>query len=618
MFVAGTAGHVDHGKTTLIRVLTGIDPDRLAQEQSRGMTIELGFAWLQLENGTDISIVDVPGHERFVRHMIMGAGGFDIALLVVAADEGIMAQTKEHLAILDLLEVRNGIVVITKTDAADDELAELVELEVADLIHGTSLQGSPAVHVSAINGTGLNELRAAVMRAAEGIEPRVDRNEPRMYVDRSFNIAGFGTVLTGTLDRGQLAIGDEVQLLPSGRRGRVRGLQSHNEEISSMRPGSRVAVNINGVGHHEVSRGDALVQSGDYATTSVFDSTLRTVPNSPRAIRHNHKVTVYAGTWEEPGTVRLLSGDALRPGESGFAQIVIEGKRPLAVADRFVLRDTNDTLGGGTALVLDAPRHKRNDQALVRRLSKLVSMDKREVVLHHLEAAGFASLEQLARLSGVTTTELTDHLSQLCDSGDVVKLNVGEDAQVTFVTKSMLQDAGQRVLQTLEVYHETYPLRGGMPRQALRRTSGMDHQSYEATVSHLTDEGKVIPADATLKLAGFVPVFDPGQEAEVKEYVSELRIGRYSPPSMPDIDSELLAALVAQGQVVVAGDVVFEAGVFGEMRAAVKDRCLSDGEISINDVREMFNTSRKYSLALLEQLDRENVTMRVGDLRKLK
>ena len=618
MFVAGTAGHVDHGKTTLIRALTGIDPDRLAQEKSRGMTIELGFAWLRLDNGANISIVDVPGHERFVRHMIMGAGGFDIALLVVAADEGIMAQTKEHLAILDLLEVRNGIVVITKTDAADDELAELVELEVADLIQETSLQGAPAVHVSAINDSGLNELRAAMMRAAEGIQPRVDRHEPRMYVDRSFNITGFGTVLTGTLDRGQLAIGDEVQLLPSGRRGRVRGLQSHNEETSSVRPGSRVAVNINGVGHHEVSRGDALVQSGDYATTSVFDSTLRTVPNSPRAIRHNHKVTVYAGTWEEPGTVRLMSGDTLSPGESGFAQIVIEGKRPIAVADRFVLRDTNDTLGGGAVLVIDAPRHKRNDRALVRRLSKLVSMDKREVVLHHLDEAGFESLGQLARLSGLITAVLTDHLSQLSDSGDVVKLNVGEDSQILFVTRSRLQDAGQSVLQTLNEYHQSFPLRGGMPRQALRRTLGMDHQSYEATVSHLTDEGKVKPAGAALRLAGFVPIFNPCQEAEVKEYISALRIGGYSPPSMPDIDSEILAALVAQGRVVAAGDVVFESGVFGEMRDAVKDRCLSDGEVSINDVREMFNTSRKYSLALLEQLDRENVTMRVGDLRKLK
>lgn len=618
MFVAGTAGHVDHGKSTLIRALTGIDPDRLAHEKSRGMTIELGFAWLQLGNRTNISIVDVPGHERFVRHMIMGAGGFDIALLVVAADEGIMAQTKEHLAILDLLEVRNGIVVITKTDAADGELAELVELEVADLLYGTSLQGSQSVHVSAISGSGLDDLRGAIAHAAEAVQPRVDRHEPRMYVDRSFNIAGFGTVLTGTLDRGKLSVGDEVQLLPSGRRGRVRGLQTHGEETLSVQPGSRVAVNINGIGHQEVSRGEALVHTGDYATTSAFDAELRAVPNSPRAIHHNHKVTVYAGTWEEPGTIRLLSGNALTPGESGYAQIVIEGSRPLAVADRFILRDTNDTLGGGTALVLDAPRHRRNDQELVRRLSKLSSADDHEVVLNHLDSAGFASLKQLARLSGTIETDLNRHLSQLCQAGDVVNLKMGDDSREIFATRGMLQTVGQRVLEKLTAYHKSYPLRGGMPRQALRSALGMDHQTYEATVAYLTDDGKIEPAGTALKLAGFVPVFNPEQEAKVAAFVSVLRKGGYSPPSMPDFDSEMLAALVAQGQVVAAGDVVFEAGIFREMRDAVTDRCRSNGEISINDVREMFNTSRKYSLALLEQLDRENVTMRVGDMRKLK
>ena len=264
MFVAGTAGHVDHGKSTLIRALTGIDPDRLAEEKKRGMTIELGFAWIELEDGTNISIVDVPGHERFVKHMIMGAGGFDIALLVVAADEGFMAQTREHVAILDLLEVQHGIVVITKTDIADDDLAEIVELEVAEELAGTTLEGSPTVRVSAMTGDGIGDLREAIALAARDIETRIDRDEPRMYVDRSFNIAGFGAVLTGTLDRGAFAAGDDVLLLPSGSRGRIRGLQSHNQSVDKVSPGNRAAINVNGLGHAEVPRGEAVVKARTY------------------------------------------------------------------------------------------------------------------------------------------------------------------------------------------------------------------------------------------------------------------------------------------------------------------------------------------------------------------
>ena len=618
MFVAGTAGHVDHGKSTLIQALTGINPDRLEQEQTRGMTIELGFAWLTLDNRTRISIVDVPGHERFVRHMIMGAGGFDIALLVVAADEGIMAQTEEHVAILDLLEVRNGIVVVTKVDAADSDLAELVELEVADLLEGTSLRGSPTVRVSATNGMGLDELRRAIQLATESVEPRIDRNEPRMYVDRSFNITGFGTVLTGTLDRGGISIGDEVELLPLGRRGRVRGLQSHQESVDRAEPGNRLAVNVNGFGHAEVSRGEALVGSASYDTTSVFDATVRTISNSPRPIRHNHKVTVYAGTWEEPGTVRLLNGDSLAAGESGFAQIVIAGKRPLAVADRFVLRDTNDTLGGGAVLVLDAPRHRRNDRQVTAQLARLQDGNSSEFVLQHLDLAGFSTLPRLARLSGAVAEDLSNQLERLCETGSVLKLMAEGMQDGLFLTRDGWNAIKRKATDTLAEYHALFPLRAGMPRQALRSAIGLDGDSFEATVDQMVREGELETSGTSLKLAGFNPTFTAEQESEAKSFVQQLRDGGFTPPSGLEIDGEVLSALVARQDVVAAGDVVFESGKFHEMRAGVVRLCQSQGEVSINDVREMFNTSRKYSLALLEQLDRDNVTIRVGDLRKLK
>lgn len=618
MFVAGTAGHVDHGKSTLIRALTGIDPDRLAEEKKRGMTIELGFAWIELDDGTNISIVDVPGHERFVKHMIMGAGGFDIALLVVAADEGFMAQTREHVAILDLLEVQHGIVVITKTDIADDDLAEIVELEVAEELAGTTLEGSPTVRVSALTGDGIHDLREAIALAARDIEPRIDRDEPRMYVDRSFNIAGFGAVLTGTLDRGALSAGDDVLLLPSGSRGRIRGLQSHNQSVDKVGPGNRAAINVNGLGHAEVPRGEAVVKARTYQTTKVFDAILRAVPSSPRPIRHNHKVSVYGGTWEEPATVRLLSSGSLSNNESAFAQIVLGGKRPLATSDKFIVRDTNDTLGGGTVLVVDAPRHKRNDDHVLQGLQRLAGGSERDIVLQHLSTVELTTIESLARRSGIGPDALETHLAELLDTGDAIKLTGNGGAASAYAAGASWESVARRIVEAVSDYHSSYPLRPGMPRQALRGASKLDHAMFEAAIAHLTSQRELEEAGTAVRLSGFAPTPSQEQLDQARAYVNNLRAGGYSPPSGTQIDSELLALLVGRAEVVVAGDVVFEAGKFNEMRDGVIARCRTNGEVGINDVREMFATSRKYSLALLEQLDRDNVTMRVGDARKLR
>lgn len=618
MLVAGTAGHVDHGKSTLIEALTGIDPDRLAEEKQRGMTIELGFAWVRLDNGAELSIVDVPGHERFVKHMIMGAGGFDIALIVVAADEGVMAQTREHVAILDLLDVQHGIVVVTKTDIADDDLAEIVELEVADELAGTSLEGSPAVRVSALNGSGIDDLRDAITRAADEIESRVDREEPRMYVDRSFNIAGFGNVLTGTLGRGSFATGNDVLLLPSGSRGRIRGLQSHNRSVNKVNPGNRVAVNISGLGNTDVPRGEAVVRPNTYQTTRVFDAILRTARVAPRPIRHNHKVTVFAGTWEEPATLRLLSGDSIPVDESGFAQIVLGGKRPIANSDKFIVRDTNNTLGGGSVLVLNAPRHKRNDQRVLEGLSRLSGGSERDILLQHLTSTGFTTHERLGQLLSFGSDAMQGHLAELLTSGDAVELMNSENDTRLYTTRESWEIVAERIMTAVGDYHATYPLRPGVPRQALRRASKLGHGAFDVAISELESQRELETVGTVVRRSGFEPKLSKEQQIQARAYVETLRKGGYSPPSGTEIDGELLALLVARNDVVVAGDVVFEAGRFNEMKEGAIERCNLNGEVGINDVREMFNTSRKYSLALLEQLDRDNVTIRVGDVRKLR
>ena len=617
MFVAGTAGHVDHGKSTLIEKLTGIDPDRLGVEKARGMTIELGFAWLDLDDGREISIVDVPGHERFVRTMLMGAGGFDLALLVVAGDEGPMPQTREHLAILDLLEVEDGIVVITKSDLADSELIELIEIEVSEILEGTSLEGSPTIAVSAETGDGLNELRGMITEIANDKEPRTDAGRPRLFVDRSFSVAGFGAVVTGTLDGGILAVGDEVALLPSGETARIRGLQSHKSEVEIAQPGTRVAASLSGVSHTEIERGEALVKRGQFTTTAVFDASIRSIADAKRPIKHNHHVTLYGGTWEEPATVRLLDRDELKSGESGWAQVKMSNSRPITLGDRFVVRDSNDTLGGGVALVVDAPRHQRNDDAVVEHLKILSEGRSEDVVFHSIDALGVANRTQITDATHMPPSEIEADIASLVSSGRLIQLTQGANQLYTTHTRheSMLKSS----LEALEDYHQRYPLRRGMPREELRNRLTLAGSSFDAVAAYFSDDELIAQDGNTIRLIEHVVEFSADQKREVDRYLDVLREHRYSPPAWNKIDDELLGALADRREVVNAGpDVVFAADAYDEMREAVKEFCGSNTEISINDVRELLGTSRKFSLALLEQLDRENVTMRVGDMRVLR
>ena len=617
MFVAGTAGHVDHGKSTLIEKLTGIDPDRLRVEKARGMTIELGFAWLELDDGREISIVDVPGHERFVRTMLMGAGGFDLALLVVAGDEGPMPQTREHLAILDLLEVQDGIVVITKSDLADPELVELIEIEVSELLEGTSLEGSPTVAVSAETGDGLSELRGMIADVASNRDPRTDAGRPRLFVDRSFSVAGFGAVVTGTLDGGQLSVGDEVELLPSGETARIRGLQTHKSEVEIAQPGTRVAASLSGVSHTEIERGEALVRRGQFAATSVFDASIRSIVDAKRPIKHNHHVTLYGGTWEEPATLRLLAQNELEAGQSGWAQIKMSGSRPIAQGDRFVVRDSNDTLGGGVALVVDAPRHRRNDPAVVEHLQILSEGRSEEVVYHALNTLGVANRQQIAGATHMMPAEIDADIAGLLANGRLTQLTDGSNP--LYATQASFQSMLQTSLKALQGYHKRYPLRRGMPREELRNRLALPGSSFDATVASFSDSDAIAQEGNVVRLAGHVVQFSAEQKREVDRYLGVLREHRYSPPAWNKIDDELLGALADRREVVSAGpDVVFAADAYDEMRDSVINFCNSNTGVSINDVRELLGTSRKYSLALLEQLDRENVTMRVGDMRVLR
>ena len=422
MFVIGTAGHVDHGKSTLVERLTGIDPDRLREEKERGMTIDLGFAWLTLPGGDEVSIVDVPGHERFVNNMLAGVGGIDLALLIVAADESVMPQTREHTAILDLLQVERGLAVVTKRDLVDDEWLELVQADVEDLLEGTSLEGSPVLAVSATTGEGVAKLTAAIEARLGETEPRRDLGRPRMAVDRSFTMSGFGTVVTGTLIDGSLAVGQSVEIVPTGRTSRVRGLQSHKRKVDSIGPGNRVAANVAGISQGDVQRGEVLTVPGWLAPSEAMDVRLQVIPGASRAVRHNMFATVHVGSSETVGRVRLLDRDRAEPGDLAWAQIKFEQPQAVVKGDCFVVRSNHETLGGGRVVDPHAKRHRRNYAPLLERLAVMEAGSDRDVLVKGIEASEPVDLRELARRANMEPGAVVSEIKQMASERLVVPL----------------------------------------------------------------------------------------------------------------------------------------------------------------------------------------------------
>jgi selenocysteine-specific elongation factor len=616
MFVVGTAGHVDHGKSTLVHALTGIDPDRLREEKERGMTIELGFAWLTLPRGLEVSIVDVPGHERFIKNMLMGVGGIDLALLVVAADEGVMPQTREHLAILDLLRVNRGVVALTKMDLVDGEWLGLVTADVGELVTGTALEDAPVVPVSARTGEGLERLKETLEASLQRVASRPDIGRPRLPVDRAFTMPGFGTVVTGTLQDGRLRVGQEVEIVPSAGTARVRGLQTHRKAVDEAMPGTRVAVNLSGVSYEQIARGDVLTVPRWLRPTEAFDASLRVIHSSPRPIKHNARLTLYSGAAEVDATVRLLDADQLAPGSSGWAQIRAE--RPVAVVrgDYFILRDSTATLGGGNVVDPFAPRHRRRDPATLERLATLSRGSEDDLLLSALDAIQPASLPDLATKANLSVERVAELVRGALERRSAIATGPTGD---TLYTASGWASRAGAARDALAAYHEQYPLRPGMPREELRNRLRMKPGHFLSSLPRLQDESVLVADDAHVRLPGYTPAFSEVQQAVVDTYLASLAASPFTPPTGQKIDPEVVAALVMQGRVVRANDeVVFLKTAYDDMAARVAERIRTAGKVSVSDVRDMFGQSRKYILALLEHMDRLQVTRRIGDDRVLR
>ena len=615
MFVLGTAGHIDHGKSVLVHALTGIDPDRLREEKERGMTIDLGFAWLKLPSGREVGIVDVPGHERFIKNMLAGVGGIDLALLVIAANESVMPQTTEHLAILDLLEVKRGIVVITKIDLVDDEWLELVRLEIGELLQPTVLATAPVMAVSAQTGAGMPELVSAIDEMLAAALPRAYRGRPRLPVDRVFTIAGAGTVITGTLIDGSLRAGDEVEVVPAGLKSRLRALQTHKSGVTEAEPGSRVAANLVGITTAEIKRGDVVTKPGWLRPTTMVTARLRLLGTVKRPLKHNTEVTFFSGADEVIAKLRLLESDAVPPGQSAWVQFALARPMALVEGDHFIIRSTTDSLGGGHVVALRDRRLKRHREDVIDNLIVREAGGPEEALLARLETLPSMTLGALRRQGGLPAGDVAAMVAALAARGDAV--TAGEGEQVQIWGRNTWQRLEHQVVALLTEYHTRHPVRLGMPRLEISGKLKLGAGAGPA-LEQLTADGVVTARGAVLHLPGRVVRLTAAQQTSLDAFLEALKSNPYNPPSDAIPEADLVNLLAARGEAVKVSDsVVFTASAYAAMVTRIQDHVRAHGEITLAQVRDLFGTSRKYAQALLEYLDAKKVTRRVGDARVL-
>jgi len=625
----GTAGHVDHGKSALVKALTGIDPDRLKEEKEREMTIDLGFAWLTLPSGAVASIVDVPGHESFIKNMLAGVGGIDAALFVVAADEGIMPQTREHLDILDLLRLEHGVVAITKVDFVEDqEWLALVTDDVAELIADTTLSEAEIVPVSAVTGAGIDSLLGKLDDLLKRVPAKRDIGKPRLPIDRVFVMSGFGTVVTGTLVDGGLEVGQEVEILPSGLKARIRGLQTHREKLEATAPGGRVAVNLGGLSSDQLSRGDVLTLPGRLESSHLVDARLRLLPTAPRVLRHNTQVEFYSGSAQIMAFLRLLDDETLRPGEEGWVQFRLSSPTAVLRGDRFIIRQPSPSLTIGGGVIVDPVprrRHRRFRPALVQRLEALSRGSPEDILLEAAQGPRPRQVGEVLKESGLAEETGREALTGLLRAGQVLPLGTGDpatdDRYVMAVTS--YEELMSRMEAWLQDYHRRYPLRPGMPREELKSRSNFASRAFSQFLERAADQGRLVENGAVVRVPQHQVSFSAEQQRQVDELLANLAESPYSTPSVAEIEAaiglEALNLMLDEGRLVrVSESVLFLRETYQEMVERVVAHIEEHGSITVAQVRDMFQASRKYALALMEHLDDQRITKRVGDERVLR
>ena len=621
--VVGTAGHIDHGKTSLIKALTGVDTDRWEEEKKRGMTIDLGFAHLELPSGVLAGIVDVPGHEKFIKNMLAGAHGLDLVLFIVAADEGIMPQTKEHLTVCRSLGTKKGIVVLTKKDLVDEEWLELVKEEVKEFVKGSFLEGAPIIAVSAKTGEGIEELIKELDRIALETKPKESRGILRLPVDRSFTVKGFGTVVTGTLLSGRVKTGDEVEALPQGKRVKVRGIQVHGEKVSEAVAGQRTALNLSDIKKEEIGRGDLIATPGYLRPTDAVDVLVELAKDAEVIVTSGFKLHFHHLTSEAEGELYLIDREELLPGERALAQIRLKGKVVPVYGDRFVIRNYSPATVIGGGKILDPLPHRRFRRRFREefegKLKGILKGSLEEKALAHLKVKEPLTAKELVQLLNLSPEEAKELSEKLVEKGLAVKAG-GE-----LYTVKKLKELKERVLNLLKESHDQTPIAEGVTREELKSKLKESKELIEKAVKELLSEGKVEEAGGFLRLKGF----EPKEEGVYKELVPKveklIREGGFTPPTVKEMAqitgageeriNTVASYLVRRKGYHRVGELLISPESFEKIRALLKEHFSKKEELSVGEFKDYLGVSRKFAIPLLEYLDSLKLTARRGNER---
>ncbi len=625
--IIGTAGHVDHGKTALIRALTGIETDRIKEEKKRGITIELGFAYLDLPNGDKAGIIDVPGHEKFVKNMLAGAGGIDLALLVVAADEGFMPQTKEHLGILSLLNIPEGLIVVTKKDMVDDDWLEVVSDDIRSEVAGTFLEEAPIIPVSSYTGEGIEELRKSIFALIDASSQIKNPNTPfRIPVDRVFSIEGFGTVITGTLIEGQMNVGDPVTIYPSGLETKIRNLQVHSHDVPTAYAGQRVAVNLAGLKKTDIDKGDVVAQKDSMHNTMMLDVKMSVLKNCDRDIFNGSRLHLYHGARDVLCKCILLDREVASAGDEVYVQLRLEEEIAAKTGDRFILRFYSpvETIGGGVILDSNPMKHKRNDEAVLAAMAVKDKGTEKDKIVEALKefSPRYQTLDYLKVHTNIDSDMFDSIIHILLDEGEAYSIN-----QNVVIHKSFVQNLEQRAEKMLSKYHEENPLRPGMKRDEFRGKLFTDQDIATADkVTELMIADKVVTlTQGSVALKSFAVKFNALQEKVLGKLEKIYLDGGFATPSLDDVAKEfakeksfkqVLEAMVNDGRLIKLTDqIIYHADVYEKALKMAQDFVAEHGQITLGETRDLMGSSRKYTLALLEYWDRKNITKKVGEAR---
>jgi selenocysteine-specific elongation factor len=630
--ILGTAGHIDHGKTSLIKAVTGTDTDRLKEEKARGITIELGFAALDLPSGQHLGIVDVPGHEKFVKNMVAGATGIDIVAMVIAADEGVMPQTREHMEICTLLGIRHGFVALTKIDLVDDEWLELVQEDVREFTAGTFLEEAPIVSVSAVKGEGLEEFIRVLDELSTVVPERPRSHLFRLPVDRVFSMKGFGTVITGSLLSGQVRAGDTIMIYPGKITSKVRGVQVHNRAVQQALAGQRTAVNFQGLEKAAITRGDTLAFPGTLNPSYMVDVSLLFLKSNKKALKNRTRVRLHTGTSEILGNLILLDREEIKPGEETVAQLRLDAPVSLVKDDRYVIRSYSPvrTIGGGAVLNPIPPKHKRFRQGVIDGLTRINQMSPEDLVAFCVDRSGYrgATFNDLVVMTNIVDKTLQQAIQALLSRKQLIQ--VDKDSRLLIHANSF--DALQQQLhQILTAYHKANPLRTGIQKEELRSKipSALNAKVFTLLLNQMIKDEQIAAEEDTVRLFTHKISLGADQENIRQRILSEYSRSGLQPPWFKELSAELnteparaadvLRLLVEEGQLVkVKEDLYFAAAVVKDLQQRLVEFLTRNGEISTPQFKEMTGVSRKYVIPLIEYFDARNVTIRIGDIRKLR